>query len=207
MIARHSMASQSLPSCDQQSSQSREGVQKGPLLDAFALKHVRCKARELVGKAGFKESDQDDIQQQLILALHEQREQYELTPLSHNTFVRCVVKQRISRLLAHQRAQKRHYARCRSLGDFFDKEGHERQDSPLEDKTFRREKEKEQLEYAVEDVLEKMPKRLREVCNLLKLRSPRELAPTKAERLILDSAIAEIRPYFEKAGFRPYRCK
>lgn len=87
-------------------------------IDAYVLRLVHFKARELVQTAALPVSDRDDIAQDLLLDVLRRLPRFDPGRSSRNTFIRRVVGNRIASLLAARRAQRRDPARCRdSLND------------------------------------------------------------------------------------------
>ncbi len=89
-----------------------------PELDAYAVQLIRRKARQLVGRAGFTEDDQEDIEQDLTLDLLHRLPKFDSLRASLHTFIARVVEHGVARLIERQEAPMRDYRRCTcSLND------------------------------------------------------------------------------------------
>jgi len=73
----------------------------------YARTLIRVKARQLIRQPGFSRSDQDDIEQDLLLHLLGQVEHFDPTRGSFNTFVARVVDSAVAMLVRERRRQKR----------------------------------------------------------------------------------------------------
>ena len=82
-----------------------------PQADEYAARLVRLKARQLIGRYGFTESDREDIEQELKLDLLERLPDYDPERGSLEGFVSGVVDHKISRLLEKRAAAKRNPGR------------------------------------------------------------------------------------------------
>lgn len=85
--------------------------QKRCELNDYALQVVRCKAMQLVGKAGYRQNDLEDIKQELIVHLLERLPRFDPAKASYNTFVARVVERKISNLLRDRQAEMRDHRR------------------------------------------------------------------------------------------------
>ena len=72
---------------------------------------IECKARQLVGKAGYTPDDLKDIEQDLIRDLLERLPKFDPAKASINTFADRVVGRRICNLLRDRQADMRDYRR------------------------------------------------------------------------------------------------
>ena len=76
-------------------------------LNSYAAWLIRKKARSLIGKYGFTNSDKEDIEQELWLHLLRRQDCYDPARSRVTTFIARVVENRIRTLIEHQRAGKR----------------------------------------------------------------------------------------------------
>lgn len=76
-------------------------------LTDYALKLVHYKARQIVGKAGYTQSDIEDIEQDLIMDLLERLPKFDPAKATYNTFVARMVERKISNLLRDRQAEMR----------------------------------------------------------------------------------------------------
>lgn len=97
-------------------------AQQGP--DPYAAWLIRLKAKQLVGRAGFTQSDRPDIEQELHLDLLRRLPKLDESRAKRTTFIRHVVENRVASLLAERTAAARDYRRCTtSLDEPADGEG------------------------------------------------------------------------------------
>ena len=73
-------------------------------LDPYALKHIRFKARQLAGQAGFGAGERKDLEQELFLDLLTRLPQYDPDRARRTTFISRVVANRVSTLIESQKA-------------------------------------------------------------------------------------------------------
>jgi RNA polymerase sigma-70 factor (ECF subfamily) len=84
----------------------------------YAAVLIRCKARQLVGKAGFTWDDVEDLEQEMRLDLLERLAKFDPDKAKRTTFVARVVERKISKLFRDRAREKRDYRReCGSLND------------------------------------------------------------------------------------------
>lgn len=91
-----------------------------PLIDDFAARLIRRKARQLVGQAGFTRSDMDDIEQELVLKLLKHRSAYDPAQSHWHAFVTTVVERHTATILRNKRMEKRDHTRVCSLSIIVD---------------------------------------------------------------------------------------
>ncbi len=92
-------------------------------LGDYAHNLIRCKARALVGKAGFTSADCEDIEQELALDLLVRLDKYDPKKSKRNTFMTRVVEHCIASLIAKRQAACRDWRLCRdSLDEPLDEE-------------------------------------------------------------------------------------
>lgn len=182
----------------------------------YAAVLIRCKARQLVGKAGFTWDDVEDLEQEMRLDLLERLAKFDPDKAKRTTFVARVVERKISKLFRDRAREKRDYRReCGSLNDpIQDGEGEtvERaytmdQDAAdirmgLRDHTR---EDEAMLSFDVALVLSGLPENLRPVAQELMDKTITEAAKRLGmPRSTLYGAIARLRPYFEDAGLGDY---
>jgi len=87
-------------------------------LGEFAVRLIRHKARQLVGRAGYTEDDRPDIEQDLTLDLLHRLSKFDPARASFHTFVARIVEHGVARLIERQEAGLRDYRQCAgSLND------------------------------------------------------------------------------------------
>ena len=159
-------------------------------IDEYAVQLIRYKSGQLAGKAGFRVSDRDDLEQELVFDLWRRLPRYDPARARRNTFIARVVEHKIASLIEAQKAAMRDYRRCRwSLNDRTeDADGRslEREETIDQDgymlRIGARSRPAEELHDLAIDVaalLETLPPELRELCRRLEAErpSPRSPAP------------------------------
>jgi hypothetical protein len=96
--------------------------------DKFTQNLIRKKARQLVGKYGFTEADQDDNRQELRLRLIQRWKSFDSSKGHWNVFVVTVVERSVASLVRYQTAEKRDYRRTCSLSTVIGED----EDGPVE---------------------------------------------------------------------------
>ncbi len=185
-------------------------------IDPYAVRLIKYKARQLIGKAGFTASDRDDLEQELILDLLRRLPKFNPKRAQLNTFIARVVEHKIASLIEARKAGIRDYRRCPfSLNDRFeDEEGRsvERVDTfDQEDYLLRTgaqsrpSDELSALTIDVAAVVKTLPPELRELCRRLKAESVTEISrDTDVPRGTIYEGIKRLREIFEDAGLRDY---
>lgn len=138
-------------------------------LGEYAHNLIRNKARRLIGKAGFTETDREDIEQELALDLLVRLENYDPTRGKRTTFMARVVDNRIATMLADRHAACRDWRLCRDSLDESDcdapEEGACRIDNLPDPATPTRED--LAMKMDLPKVVEALPEDLREIWNRL----------------------------------------
>ena len=65
-------------------------------IDPYAVQHIRFKARQLAGQAGFGAGERKDLEQELFLDLLQRLPQYDPERARRTTFISRVVANRVS---------------------------------------------------------------------------------------------------------------
>lgn len=136
-------------------------------LGDYARDLIKNKARMLVGKAGFRASDLEDLEQELALDLFTRLPKYNPERARRTTFMAMVVDHKLSALLDERHAQCRDWRMCReSLDECADcEDGLSRADTladaaaPTSDDLA--------LEIDLQRALDTLPADLRELWDLL----------------------------------------
>lgn len=90
-----------------------------PAINPETARLIRRKARRLVGQAGLRPQDRDDIEQELTVELLARRDRYDPARGSWAAFARKVLDRTGSNLVRHRRAAKRDVHRLEPLdGEF-----------------------------------------------------------------------------------------
>lgn len=190
--------------------------QKQQEISDYAAVLIRCKARQLVGKAGLTWDDVEDLEQEMRLDLLERLPKFDPDKAAHTTFVARVIERKISKLFRDRRPEKRDYRReSGSLNDpIADNEGEttERAYTIGQDEVDirggrrnRTREEEAQLRFDVSLVLSRLPEDLRAVAEQLMAETIAEAAKSLGmPRSTLYGAIGRLKPLFEDAGLRDY---
>lgn len=207
------MTSDPAPRQDAPANDCRKSPQE-PLCD-FAEGFIRRKARQLVGTAGFNDSDEEELAQELRLKLLERLPKFDPSQAHLFVFIVTVVERAAASLVKHARAEKRDRRRATSLNTPLSRgtrDEHELGDSVSQSELDARRRswprtdlEKVQLALDVEDVLRSLPGPLRELCHLLMWLTPTEIAAeTGIPRTTVLHRMRRIRQRFEDVGLRDY---
>lgn len=185
-------------------------------IDEYAVQLIRYKSGQLAGKAGFRVSDRDDLEQELVFDLWRRMPRYDSARARRNTFIARVVEHKIASLIEAQKAAMRDYRRCRwSLNDRIeDADGRslEREETIDQDdymlRTGARSRPAEELRDLAIDVsalLETLPPELRELCRRLEAETVSEVSrATGVPRGTLYESIRKLRKICEEAGLKEY---
>lgn len=186
----------------------------------YAEKVIRIRARQLIGKGGFSETDFEDLGQDMKFDLWQRLSKFDPSkaPLSKaplKAFIDRVVRHKVASIIEGRRAQRRDCRRQCSLNDTLQNAGSEpteRGDTVDQDQVYRRTgppshsiEDLCDLAVDVDAVLSRLPPRLRDLCRRLRARSPTEVSQeTAIPRGSLYQAIEELRRRFEDAGLKEY---
>ena len=180
-------------------------------IDAYAAGAIRFKAGQLVGKAGFTESDREDLKQELALDLLRRSRKYDPKRAKRSTFTSCVVKHRVASILAERMAPTRDIRKeGPSLNEMItDGEGNQVERIMTIDAQVNRRgrspEEQHLLALDVQSLLETFPRKLRRLAERLKTETISEIARRAGvSRKQIYLSVWKIRRRFEKAGLRAY---
>jgi RNA polymerase sigma-70 factor (ECF subfamily) len=185
-------------------------------LDENAVKLIRHKARQLVGRAGLVAADRDDLEQDMVMDLLRRLPRFDPAKAKRETFIARIVEHRVATIIETQKAGLRDY-RCNagSLDERRADEGGGTGDMPpvLDQDSYRR----ETLEAARQDedlrdlrrdmamVVEDLPSDLRELCRRLLTSTVSEVSrETGVPRGTIYESVQKLRSRFEKAGLAAY---
>lgn len=155
-------------------------------LTAYTMKLVQCKARQLVGKAGYTWDDIEDIEQDLTRDLLERLPKFDPAKATLNTFADRVVGRRLCNLLRHRQSEMRDHRReAFSMNEEFETEEGpmERQETIGQDEIDLRTgrynrpaSERDHLQMDMNAVLIGLSPELRQVAGMLRTQSVAEVA-------------------------------
>lgn len=184
------------------------------VVNEYAQTLIRVKAKQLVRQPGFSRSDQEDIQQDLMVHLLSQADHFDPQRGSINTFIARVVDSGVAMLVRDRGRLKRcpeEGVEIESLETMVDQNGGA--PAPLwslvSHADLRRrtgvdsltEAQVYELAEAVSEVCESLPRELQEVCRSLLVRNRAETERVlKLSRRRLNTLLTEIRRRCAQAG-------
>ncbi len=184
-------------------------------IDPFVQNLIRKKTKQLVGKAGLRETDRDDIEQELILKLLQRLSKFDSRRGNRAAYCVTLIESQIATLLRDRQAGKRNPRRVCSLNrsvssdsndqidmsGAIDSRGHDRRLG----REARSDEELAQLALDLTEVLGRLPRGKREMLESLKTESVSEIARRlKLPRSTLSDQISRLRHLFEEAGLEKY---
>jgi len=186
-------------------------------LNDYALEVVHYKARKLVGTAGFREDDVEDIKQDLIVDLLERLPKLDPAVAKYETFVTRVVERKLCNMIRDRTTEVRDFRReqCSLNEDIDVGEDEPRQrvvtisqdDVDLRTgKHSRPEEERRDLQLDLAEAIASLPVELRKAAEML-MAMPitdvaRELGVPRST--FYDNHLARIRQAFEAHGLGDY---
>ncbi len=180
-------------------------------VDDYAVRIIKHKARQLVGRYGLTFSDREDLEQELMVDLLQRMRHFNPAKAKKTTFIARIVERHIATLLEARHARCRDWRLCRvSLNT---PHGNDRGDTrelidhvDSQGNLGNSEKETRQeaisnLHMDVERVLDTLPEDLRDLCERLRESNMAEIArETGVPRTTLYDKLTRIREAFRDAG-------
>lgn len=185
-------------------------------IDEYAVHLIRYKARQLVGRAGFTDSDTDDLEQELMLDLLRRLPKFNPDRARRTTFIARVVKHKIASIIKWQTAGLRDYRLCTcSLNDRFqDEEGGsiERMETMDQEDYLRRTGRLSRpadelcaLSIDLQRAISLLPPGLRRLCRRLQRETVTEISrDTGISRSTVYESIKKLRAILNEAGLKDY---
>jgi len=185
-------------------------------IDDYAVRIIKYKARQLVGRVGFTESDRQDLEQEMVFDLLRRLPKFKPERAQRNTFIARVVEHKVATIIEAQKAGMRDYRLCScSLNDRFENEeggSVERIDTINQDDYLQRTGKLSRpisdlrgLSIDVRSAVEKLPPELRELCKRLQVESVTDISrDTGIPRGTIYESIKKLRTLFEDAGLKDY---
>jgi len=179
-------------------------------IDDYAVRIIKHKARQLIGRYGLTIFDREDLEQELMIDLLQRMRHFNLAKAKKTTFIARIVERHIATLLEARHAQCRDWRLCRvslntphenDKGDTW--ELIDRVDSQgilgnCEPDT--RESSANNLRMDIERVLNTLPEDLRDLCDRLRESNMAEIArETGVARTTLYDKLVRIREAFREA--------
>jgi RNA polymerase sigma-70 factor (ECF subfamily) len=172
------------------------------VLDRFCWGIIRRKARQMVGRAGIKEQDHEDLVQELMLRLLRSLRLFDAAQADRKSFVTAVVERNAAKILRDRRAKKRNGGRVESLDVLLENLDEEPPDLAVDDHAA----EQADLAIDVADLLARLPAELRDLAERLKTQTLSQVARDMGiPRSTLQRRVSRLRRHFEEAGLRNYR--
>lgn len=183
--------------------------------DQFTTDLIRRKARQLVGRSGFTQSDCSDIEQELRLHVILRSDSFDSRRAHWAPFVTAMVDRLVADILRRMRSQKRGHGRVCSLNDPIGVDNDcvvERADLVAEhERTVHRGSvslsghELATLKADMCDTIATLSPELRWLAEAMKTDTVTEIARRSGvPRTTLNDRIRKIRRRFERAGLREY---
>jgi len=185
-------------------------------IDDYAVQLIKYKARQLIGRVGFTESDREDLEQEMILDLLRRLPKFDPKRAGRNTFIARIVEHKVATIIEAQKAGMRDYRLCScSLNDRLeDEEGRsiERMETIDQEDYLRRTgklsrpmSELRNLSIDLRSAVQTLPPELRELCKRLQTESVTEISrDTGIPRGTIYESIKKLRAIFEDAGLKDY---
>lgn len=185
-------------------------------IDDYAVRIIKYKARQLVGRVGFTESDRQDLEQEMVFDLLRRLPKFKPERAQRNTFIARVVEHKVATIIEAQKAGMRDYRLCPcSLNDRFENEeggSVERIDTINQDDYLQRTGKLSRpisdlrgLSIDVRSAVEKLPPELRDLCKRLQTESVTDISrDTGIPRGTIYESIKKLRTLFEDAGLKDY---
>jgi len=184
-------------------------------IDRFTRGIVRRKIAQLIGRAGFAKQDREDLEQELTLRVLQSLPSFDPAQAHRNVFTTTVVERFVDNILRHRGAEKRDYRRISSLNVMIDIEdegsvelGETVSQRELHSRTGRHPRSNEelaQLAHDVADVMATLPNDLRDLVELLEIKTVSEAARAMGvPRTTLNESVRRLRRRFESAGLKDY---
>ena len=180
-------------------------------VDDYAVRIIKHKARQLVGRYGLTFFDREDLEQELMIDLLQRMRYFNPAKAKKTTFIARIVERHIATILEARHAQCRDWRLCRvslntphesdkgdtwELIDRVDSEGALRTCQP-----DTRESEINNLRMDLARVLDTLPEDLRDLCERLRESNMAEIArETGVSRTTLYDKLTRIREAFREVG-------
>jgi RNA polymerase sigma factor (sigma-70 family) len=184
-------------------------------LDEFTLGFVRKRARQLVGRHGFRPCDRQEIEQRLFVKLAKRLHAADPDSPQWKAYVATTVNHGIANMIRDLRAEKRDHRRSCSIHTIVDQDDN----GPVELVDTIGPKEANarlgiaprdavalaELCMDVADVMAQLPDDLRELCERLRHDSVSQVARDMGvPRTTVSTAVGRLRDFFENAGMHWY---
>lgn len=79
-----------------------------PGVDPYAVKTIRCAARRLVGRHGFRLDDIEDLEQEMLCHLYSQWDRHNPDRGTRDTFIAKVISRKVAQICKYRRVRNNH---------------------------------------------------------------------------------------------------
>jgi len=184
-------------------------------IDPFARALIRKKAKQLVGRAGYRHQDREDIEQELALQFVRRLPSFDPGQGHFNVFATVVIERSVASILRHRLAKKRDDRHVMSLSAKIDsgEEGlaelvetiGQRELDARRGQHPRFAEELAQLKFDMVETIATLSAKDRELPERLKSRNVSEISrDIGVPRSTLDERVRRLRRRFEQAGMKDY---
>jgi RNA polymerase sigma-70 factor (ECF subfamily) len=184
-------------------------------VNRFARGIIRRKIKQIIGRAGFKTQDGEDLEQELILRLLQRWPFFNPNVAHRNVFTTTVIERFVATILRDKQAEKRDHRRVTSLNvtvNIGEDETAELADTISQreldaqrGRSLRRDEELAQLRQDLAEIIAKLPEKLKALAERLKTETVSEIARDMGvPRTTLDGWVRWLRQRFENAGLKDY---
>lgn len=185
-------------------------------LDEYAVRLIKHKARQLVGRAGFVEADRHDLEQEMVVDLLRRLPRFDPTLAKRETFITRIVEHHVATIIESQKAGIRDYRQnAGSLDERrTDADGKTSEGPPVLDQdeyvretiaSARRDEERHAVRMDVRRVMQELPLDLRALCERLQTSTVTDISnETGVPRGTVYEGVRKLRTRFERAGLAAY---
>jgi len=185
-------------------------------IDEYAVMLIKYRARQLIGRVGFVESDREDLEQDMMLDLFQRMPKYDPNRANRNTFIARVVDHRVATIVKAREAGIRDYRVCSySLNSCARNKhgGFAKRIETVDQERYRRHmgshslplSELDGLSIDLRKAIENLPCDLRALCGVLCTSTVSEISrETGIGRDAIYDGIKKLRSVFEDAGLKDY---
>ena len=186
-----------------------------PLLGDFEFGIIKRKVRQILGRAGYKRQDRQDLEHELLARLLQGLKLFDPAVAHRKSFVTAVVERAVANILRDAKAEKRDHERISSLQVLIQVTEEETAElsETIGDRELncrrcrdpRSEEDLAQLTFDLGEFLATLPEELRDLAERLKTQSIAAIArEVGVPRTTLNDSVRHLRQRFEQAGLRDY---
>jgi RNA polymerase sigma factor (sigma-70 family) len=180
-------------------------------IDPEITKLVRYEAGKAIGKTGFRKHDQEDIEQELMIAAIKALKKYDPSKGTKEVLLRSVIRNTLNSIYRYRQAQMRDWRKVESLNVLVEdpEETYEAVDLVTDKGYFggfdieaMSPNDGINLKMDIDSIIEKLPEKLRELCNDMKYMTVLEAAAKrKISKDTVYRQLKKIRQFMEESGF------